>query len=75
MTIGLTSFMIEKKLSINIILQENVHVVELVWQRSCDWWQLVSSGFQREIESRFGQQDPTGKLASRNLNAYYIVEF
>lgn len=61
---------IKKKLS--IILQGNIYVVELVWQRSGDRWQLVSSGFRRETESGFGQQDPAGKLASRDLKAYYI---
>lgn len=39
---------IEKKI-FNII-----YIVELVWQRSGDRWQLVSSRFQRETESRFG---------------------
>lgn len=60
---------IEKKI-VNII-----YIVEFVWQRSGDRWQLVSSGFQRETESGFGQQDPAGKLASRDLKTYYIIKF
>lgn len=32
--------------------QRDVYVVESVWQRGGDRWQLLSSGIQRETESR-----------------------